>query len=194
MLDKFGIKSDSGDRIEFNKIINESHPYIDGCEDKYYQNLADGNYDICGYWQNERYFNANLVREIFKIKKIDMPENSLVMQVRRSDFINNPSHFYCDLDWYKKALNNFQNYKLFITTDDKNWCEDNFKEYNPEMIDGDEIHHLSVVSSSKKLIISNSSFGWWGAWLSDTENVICPKVWFPGDLSWNTARKKWKKI
>jgi hypothetical protein len=46
----------------------------------------------------------------------------------------------------------------------------------------------------KNFVISNSSFGWWGSWFSDSENVICPDVWFPADLNWNTARKKWKKL
>ena len=27
-------------------------------------------------------------------------------------------------------------------------------------------------------IIVNSSYSWWGAWLSGSENVIAPTVWF----------------
>ncbi len=31
-------------------------------------------------------------------------------------------------------------------------------------------------------ILSNSSFSWWGAWLSDSKMVISPKIWFSEPL------------
>jgi hypothetical protein len=35
---------------------------------------------------------------------------------------------------------------------------------------------LKLLTSANKLIIPvMSSFGWWGAWLSDAETIICPK-------------------
>jgi hypothetical protein len=31
-------------------------------------------------------------------------------------------------------------------------------------------------------IIANSSFSWWGSWLSNSKKTIAPKKWFSGEL------------
>jgi hypothetical protein len=40
-----------------------------------------------------------------------------------------------------------------------------------------DLADLYTLSMAKKIVISNSTFGWWGAWLSGGE-VIAPKKWF----------------
>ena len=48
-------------------------------------------------------------------------------------------------------------------------------------------------------IIANSSFSWWGAWLSDSDKVIAPSEWFKGsdnehlDIS-DVIPDSWEKI
>jgi hypothetical protein len=34
-------------------------------------------------------------------------------------------------------------------------------------------------------IIGNSTFSWWGAWLSNSKQIIAPSQWFDGDLKTN---------
>jgi hypothetical protein len=197
MLERiFGISADEGSHVNWRSIIAEPHPYVDRCENQYYQGLPDSDYEIRGYWQNEGYFAPykEIIRKEFNIDSVHLSDRSLIMQVRRTDFVNNPAHFYCDVDWYKNALKEFENFDLFITTDDEEWCKSEFSEWNPKIISGDELYQYQVMKGSLMHIISNSSFGWWGAWMSDTDNVVCPEVWFPGDHRWNTARKKWKKL
>jgi hypothetical protein len=193
MLDEmFGIKSNEGSDIDWNLHITEPHPYVDGCELNY-DNLEPGNYIIEGYWQNENYFNnvKDELREDFKLEPIQTGEKSIIVQVRRMDFVNNQAHEYCNADWYKNAISEFDFDIIYFISDDINWCKETFNYENMRFVLGNEMDHFKHMYGSTKFVISNSSFGWWGAWWTDTENVICPAVWLPTDPNWNTARSKW---
>ncbi len=83
----------------------------------------------------------------------------------------------------------------------REWCKNNF--IGSRFIFVDEIDYASIIlmSKMKHHIIANSSFSWWGAWLSTFNDkiVIAPKKWFGGRKAgledrMNLIPKNWIRI
>jgi hypothetical protein len=67
------------------------------------------------------------------------------------------------------------------------------KEYSGQKAEG----HLALMSACKNFIIPNSSFSWWGAWLSKNKDkiVIVPKKWSGMKfIRFDVFPKEWIKI
>jgi hypothetical protein len=188
-LDYFGIEGTDElfDGFLITEPISEHEQY----------NLIDGCYILKGYWQDEIYFNEykDQIRRDFDLG-VTPKEGKLLLQVRRTDYLNNPYHEYCNLEWYKEAVSLMDFDELCIVSDDIEWCKENFNYINvpTTYIGGNEMDQFRGMYSCDRFIISNSSFGWWGAWWTDSNNVICPKVWTPGNPSYDPSRKIWKRL
>ena len=50
----------------------------------------------------------------------------------------------------------------------------------------DEILDFTLITMCKNVIISNSSFSWWGSWLANSKKTVAPKNWFGMPLSHDT--------
>lgn len=194
-------------------------------ENKYIYNekfkkLDSSNIYLDGYWQNEKYF-YNYKEEIKKIfingikkknQKINNflktinPQYSVCVNVRRADYLNNNNNL--DLNYYLKAIKvvkkNFNNLKFFIFSDDLVWCKKIFSNLGVKYKIVDHTYagnyfttYLYLMTQFKIYIISNSTFSWWGAWLSKFSKpfIIAPKSWFPNsNLVSDIALKEWIKI
>jgi len=153
------------------------------------------NVDIFGYFQTEKYFLhvANKVKEDFTFKEEIIHEvndylnqlksNEIIsIHIRRGDYLKYPWHGCCSLEYYEKALSLIDNnIPVIIFSDDSEWClqqklfeSDRFyvSESNTNYFD------LCLMSMCNYHIIANSSFSWWGAWLSNSKCVYSPKLWF----------------
>ena len=113
--------------------------------------------------------------------------NNICLHVRRGDYVKLYSelHLPQTMDYYDEALSYLpKNMKVLIFSDDIEWCKKNF--IGDRFIFIDEVDYISIyiMSKMKHFIIANSSFSWWGAWLSDQDDkiVISPKKWFGGSL------------
>lgn len=164
--------------------------------------LSGSRIKILGYFQSEKYFKQyrSEVVESFTFNDMDKKHeligkikktNSVSVHIRRGDYLitkNLKVHGILDDDYYKKAYKfiskQVKNATFFAFSDDPDWVRQEFK-FIPRLhvIKGDTrrpIRDMYLMSQCKHHVIANSSFSWWGAWLSQNQNqiVISPKKWF----------------
>jgi len=175
-----------------------------------------------GYWQSYKYFDAyrdQIVKQFIPIN-IDKKnrevaeeikrENSISLHVRRGDYVTNPhanqTHGICSLGYYKlcieKLEKNIDNLHFYLFSDDPTWVKENLIIHHPITImdrNGSKDAHIDLylMSLCKHHIIANSSFSWWGAWLSNSKNkiVFSPHRWFQsGESTDDLIPESWEKV
>jgi hypothetical protein len=164
--------------------------------DKQFVNSQEESFDIYGFFQSYKYFEhiSNEILEDFTFKNkianktyeiYNNLENPCSIHVRRGDYITNPNHSVLDVEYYFKSIEKIGKDKQFLVfSDDVEWCRsfkafrgENFI-YSEDFTKGREHYDLSLMTLCKDHIISNSTYSWWGAWLSKSNNVIAPEMWF----------------
>jgi len=148
-----------------------------------------------GYWQTEKNFGGRneFVRSLFKfppppiewVQRVQN-SNSVAVHVRRGDYLKIPRRQICNLDYFTQAMHlaesRLDEPTFFIFSDDIEWCEiiaSKFK--NVVLVRGckSDLEDLHLMSLCKHMIMSNSSFSWWGAWLNESPGklVFAPDKW-----------------
>lgn len=176
---------------------------------------------IDGYWQSPKYFEGfeDEIKKDFTLRNLPAQNiqnlateisntDSLCIHVRKGDYVGNAYHEVVGKEYYERGIKYITDKthidKIYVFSDDINWCKENLKFEFPAMFVDNEYAgekgegHLYLMSFCKHFIIANSSFSWWGAWLSSRKEkiIICPKQWFP-DASINTTDlipKEWIRI
>ena len=148
-----------------------------------------------GFFQTEKYFKHirdELLKdfefrdEILKPaqKTISYWKNPIALHIRRTDYITNPNHTALSMNYYEKALSEFdESSDVIIFSDEPQWCmEQKLFKSDRFMISEIENNYMDMclMTLCSGHIIANSSFSWWGAWLAKDNNVIAPKDWFLG--------------
>jgi hypothetical protein len=184
-----------------------SQELLDNCPD---------NVSLVGYFQSEKYFKhiEDDIRKLFGPKSDALScwastqhlfDDPVALHIRRGDFLRNSVHHHnLSMKYYETALRAFgKERQIIIFSDDTDWCK------AQPLFDGDRFlvcegggpyTDLYMMSRCSDFIISNSTFAWWGAWLSDNEDklVIYPDRWFgPNNIDKSTADlfpPKWRMI
>jgi len=189
----FNYKNTIFSKIKTNLNFKTNLDRIDIVEHDFIENFdfifSDYYIRFIGYGQNHQNFiSRNFTKQLFDIKvnisenykQILDNENCLALHVRRKDYLNIPSILPCQsIEYFNDAVDYLGEYeKIFIFSDDINWCKENFKFNKMNFIDNNEIESLKMMTMCNKHIISNSTFSWWGAYLSKSDEVVLPNRWF----------------
>lgn len=208
VLSRFGHATSKKDvRFEWNEPGYAYHPIL------FFPNMC-----IDGYFQSEKYFahHRNEILELFSPTAFDLNymqekygwlihhPNTVGIQLRyyQSEFPKGSSSPFPQygLDFLEKATALFHEDSLFIvSSNDLDFARKNipshlknvvYLENEPNYID------LFLLSFCKHNIITNSSFGWWSAWLNQNPNkvVVCPEVWIFGLPTQDVRPREWKTI
>lgn len=164
--------------------------------DKYNQMIESGlNIDFAGYFQSEKFFYDFVfdIRSALKFKEsviqagdakwLQLRDTTLpacAVHVRRGDSIGKEEwHPIQPIDYYEKALSRVPGYQYFLFSDDIPWCLENLKHLPITFVSGTkDFEDIYLMSRCDAHIIANSTFSWWGAWLSGSRSVIAPARWF----------------
>lgn len=171
-----------------------THP-INGSDIRLYdKNLVNvfPNTKIDGMMQDEKYFEhrKNEIKEWLKVKEeyecLDYADDNIcVINFRGGEYARHKA-LYLGKKYWEDAVNNMlqinANFKFVVITDDTFEARKFFPNY--------DVFHFSiakdyvVIKNAHYLIISNSSFAWFPAWLSDNlKYCIAPKYWAGHNIS-----------
>ena len=59
------------------------------------------------------------------------------------------------------------------------------EQYNPIFYDGTPLEHFSFIRRFNRIILSNSTFAWWAAYLSDATEIFAPRISLDGVYSFS---------
>lgn len=155
-----------------------------------------------GYWQSYKYVypiiiqlkkelilkdNASekMTRYTKLIKNLSL---SVAIHIRRGDYVTTAKDLQVlEKEYYQNALKNIQIKEkgllsFFIFSDDISWVKNELGDlfHNAVYVEGlKDYEEMMLISYCNYIITANSTFSWWGAVLSLTENshIIAPKDW-----------------
>ena len=127
--------------------------------------------NIHGYFQSVRYFDdcEDIIKRMLMPKYIGNFSEYTSIHVRRGDYlIHKGCYNILNMEnYYEKAIEACFGKKYLIFSDDIPWCKRHFIGNNFDFSEErNPVKDLGNMLSCSNHIIANSSFSWWGSWLS----------------------------
>ena len=182
-------------QISRNPILQERMHEFD---EELFRSCPD-NVDLFGYYQSPKYFEHinDEIKNDFKFsddveavcnemyESINDGKKVISLHIRRTDYTVNNNHPLQPIEYYQNALTFFDKTdRLIVFSDDPKWCQKQgmFSDDSILISEGNDADiDLCLMTKCDYHIIANSSFSWWGAWLSKSKDVIAPSKWFGPD-------------
>lgn len=167
----------------------------DGFTTYYHEEMiGNGDYDpgilavtdgtlIHGNLQGENYFKHRKeeIREWLKVNpaavnQLEMTDDMCVINFRGGEYKYVPD-FFLPQSYWDNAVELMRARgvtRFFVVTDDVQEAQRFFPNFQVTHEIANDFYSVSV---AKNIILSNSSFGWFPAWLNDEAYIIAPKFW-----------------
>ena len=209
LFEYFEMNSFPRKNIKYSKFTKQVSPESHLFDENLFNNCPD-NVQLTGYYQSPKYFQniEEIIRNDFKFKKhiVNKAKNlhfkytfDCSMHIRRGDYLTNPNHYALSMKYYNQAIDIFgQDSNFLVFTDDIEWFKSTkfYRKGQFNLIStltkNSTILDLYFMSLCNRHIIANSTFSWWGAWLSGSNKIIYPINWFKdGRSSSDIACSSW---
>lgn len=173
-----------------------------------------------GYWQCFDYYKdmKPLLRQTFSHPEPNSYNKGLIqsikdsrsvgIHIRRGDYKDAPDfNGICTPQYYQKAIATLtadgQKRTFYVFSNDLGWC----RQHLPELMKGHDIVYVDgnrgsdsywdmmLMTYCRELIIANSTFSWWGAFLNSQAATVCaPDPWLRRDCKKEIHDPQWVKI
>jgi hypothetical protein len=200
---RYPIRFDSASRL-LRRVLNSHSVVIE--KDPTYDALAKVNKQttaVFGYFQS-----AAIVNSAWPILKARFAESSkfeylitsekvnrIALHMRFGDYSDDPAtksvHGFTSKSYFERAIKSHNSEagsesKVLVITDNQSKAEDFFdgtyNKFNLKFVSNpNPIHDLIEISRSAHVVMTNSTFSWWGAWIASkihSSSVIYPRPWF----------------
>lgn len=189
---KLRSKIQSGSYTKFSYIEEPKNNYWKF--DSTLENYSSPSIYLNGYWQTEKYFKEirEVLLEEFSVKTpADARNQALLTEIKNKNSINlhirlgnntdpkNPIGT-LSMDYYDQAIKmmaeKVKDPHFFIFSDDSEWAKKHLKINHPCTFVGNkesqDYEDMRLMVNCKHHITANSTFSWWGAWLSTNPDKI----------------------
>ncbi len=153
-----------------------------------------------GFWQHRAYADAvgkeirsaiissrDACSEIKLLLAQIESTNSVAIHIRRTDYVTSNAFEPCSIEYYQRAImkchQQHKSMQFFVCSDDVDWVKSNLDlPKDAIFISGtglEDWQEFLLLSACKHMIMANSTFSWWAAWVGGVHNriVIMPKKW-----------------
>lgn len=166
--------------------------------DPEYLNIKNNTY-LYGYWQTEKYFK-NCRKDLLQMftPRYELSSgckeyinkanccNSVAVHVRRGDYVKigiclDKSYYFHAFEYLEQRMKNIT---YFVFSDDMEYAHKMFKNAQREIVyvqytpANPTLDDFFIMKTCKHIIMANSSFSWWAAWLNNNpdKQVLYPKT------------------